>query len=142
MLDDRKILAIQHLAEGEKTKVEIAKLIGCSRTAIYLWLDDPEFKAELNKRLQQRKSLVENIIDSKLEDMVNQLETLAISTNNDMVKAKVLTYWIDRGLGKPTDKLEVTASTQDISNPHSDLLSLEYDDVIEHTNSDDDETDE
>lgn len=140
MLDDRKVLAIQHLAEGEKAKTEIAKLVGVSRVTLYDWLDNEEFKAELDRRIQQRKSLVENIIDSKLEDMVGQLATLATTSKNDMVKAKILTYWVDRGLGKPTSKLEVEATNQINPTIDDDLLESAYDDadIIEHQPSSED----
>lgn len=140
MLDDRKLLAIQHLAEGEKPKTEIAKLTGISRTTLYEWLDDDEFKAELNRRLQQRKNLVEKIIDSKLEQAVESLVELSYKSKNDMVKMRALTYLIDRGLGKATEKLEVTAK-QDNINVNQDLLNSEYDDIIDIEIDEDEQTD-
>lgn len=134
MLDDRKLLAIQHLAEGEKTKTDIAKITGVSRQAIYNWLDDEEFKAELDRRLQQRKNLVEKIIDSKLEDAVESLVDLSKKSDNDMVKMRALTYIIDRGLGKATNKVELTTDIANNANVSDDLIELEYDDpnIIEH----------
>lgn len=129
MLDDRKILAIQHLAEGEKPKTEIAKLVGISRQTLYDWLDDDEFRAELDRRIQQRKNLLEKIIDSKLNDMVNQLETLIKTTKNDRVKAQSIQYWIDRGLGKAPNKVELTT---EIGTPKidDDILEVEYEDLL------------
>ncbi|SFM38097.1 CENP-B N-terminal DNA-binding domain-containing protein [Gracilibacillus orientalis] len=55
----------QLLAEGELTKTEIAKRCGIASQTLYVWYnDDAVFKAELDRRLQQRKVLVEKIIDS------------------------------------------------------------------------------
>src|SRR5690625_1315496 len=104
MLDDRKILAIQHLAEGVETRSKISKLVGISRTTLYDWLDDEEFRAELNRRIHQRKNLVETVIDSKLDEMVNQLARLATTSDNDMVKSQIMKWWIEMGIGKATNK--------------------------------------
>ena len=131
MLDDRKILAIQYLAEGEKPKTEIAKLVGISRQTVYDWLDDDEFKAELDRRLQQRKVLVEKIIDSKLEEAVKSLWELAKTTKNARVKAQTLQYLIDRALGKATSKLEVEAVQQKSANVDDDILEASYEDYID-----------
>lgn len=136
MLDDRKTLAIQHLAEGEKTKTDIAKMIGVSRQALYNWLDDDEFKAELDRRLQQRKVLVEKIIDSKLENAVDQLIDLANTTDNARVKAQTLQYIIDRGLGKATNRVEMTTDIVS-TNIDNDLLDTAYDDIIDHKDIED-----
>lgn len=132
MLDDRKILVIQHLAEGEKTRTDIAKLVGISRQTLYDWLDDDEFKAELDSRLQQRKVLLEKIIDSKLTDMTEQLANLIYTTKNDRVKAQSIQYWLDRGLGKATSKHEITTDVTNNTNIDDDLLDTAYDDIIEH----------
>lgn len=113
MLDDRQTLAIQHLAEGIETRTNIAKKVGIDRSTLYNWLNDDEFVAELDKRLLQRKTLVEKIVDSKLENMVKQLETLIQTTDNDMVRSRSLIYWIDRGLGKPTSKVELEAGIKE-----------------------------
>jgi len=66
----------------------------------------------LDRRQQQRKVLVEKIIDSKLEDAVEQLWNVATTTNNARVQAQVLQYIVDRGLGKPTSKREIEAGVK------------------------------
>ncbi|MEH7419566.1 phBC6A51 family helix-turn-helix protein [Neobacillus drentensis] len=126
LLDDRKNLCIQLLAEGELPKTEIAKRCGIVRQTIYDWLDNPEFKAELDRRLQQRKVLVEKVIDSKLENAVESLFTLADTTDNARVKAQVLQYIIDRGLGKPVSKHEIKADMGDPNKVTEDVLEAEF----------------
>jgi len=126
ILDDRKLLAIQLLVDGELPKTEIARKVGVSRQAIYNWLDDPEFKAELDRRIQQRKVLVEKIIDSKLEDAVTKLWELAETTNNSRVKAQVLQYIIDRGLGKPVSKHSIEAAMKQEQEVDRDVLEAEF----------------
>jgi hypothetical protein len=50
MLDDKKILVIEMLVDGELPKTQIATRIGCSSQALYQWSDNDEFKADLDKR--------------------------------------------------------------------------------------------
>jgi transposase len=126
ILDDRKTLCIQLLAEGELPKTEVAKRCGIVRQTIYDWLDDPTFKAELDRRLQQRKVFVEKIIDSKLENAVDSLFDLADTTDNARVKAQVLQYIIDRGLGKPVSKHEIKADMGDQNKVSEDVLEAEF----------------
>lgn len=125
-LDDRKILAIQYLVDGELPKTEIANKVGVVRQTLYDWLDKPEFKAELDRRLQQRKVLVEKIIDSKLEDAVDMLWDIAKTTKNSRVQAQTLQYIIDRGLGKPTSKHELKTAIDNMNNIDQDVLEAEF----------------
>ncbi|MGF7057200.1 phBC6A51 family helix-turn-helix protein [Brassicibacter mesophilus] len=124
MLDQQKILAIQLLVDGELSRTDIAKKVGVSRQALYNWLDNDEFKAELNRRIQDRKVLCEKIIDSKLQDAVDKLWELQLSTQNSRVKAEVLKYFIDRALGKPASKLEMNDSRENKENiTDNDILA-------------------
>jgi transposase len=128
-MDDRKTLAIQLLAEGLESKTNIAKRCGIARQTLYDWFDNAEFKANLDARLQQRKVFVEKIIDSKLEGAVDQLFELAETTQNARVKAQVLQYIVDRGLGKPTSKHEIKAGINDSVQVDEDVLEAEFDEV-------------
>ncbi|KOO46404.1 phBC6A51 family helix-turn-helix protein [Priestia koreensis] len=127
ILNDKKIMAIQLLVDGELNKTDIAKRCEISRQSLYDWLDNEEFKKELDRRIQQRKGLVEKIIDSKLEGAVDQLFRLADTTENARVKAQVLQYIIDRGLGKPTTKLDVAAEMKPNQSVTKDVLEAEFD---------------
>lgn len=130
MLDDRKLLAIELLADGELTKVDIAEKVGCSRTAIYLWMDNDEFKAELDKRLHNRKVFVQKKIDGKLDFVMEKLYELANDDSNKRVQAQVLQYLADRSLGKTTTKLELDTNLNN-NNIDDDILDVEYDQLQE-----------
>lgn len=130
ILDDRKTLAIQLLAKGEDTKTNIAKKCGVARQTLYDWMNDDKFRSELDRRLQQRKVLVEKVIDSKLEGAVDQLFTLAETTTNSRVKAQTLQYIIDRGLGKATSKVELSTEIN-TTNVNDDILEVEYDELLQ-----------
>ncbi|KHF40714.1 phBC6A51 family helix-turn-helix protein [Halalkalibacter okhensis] len=126
ILDERKNKVINELVEGVKTKTDIAKGAGVSRQAIYDWLSNTEFKAELDRRLQQRKVLVEKVIDSKLESAVDELIELAHTTTNSRVKAQVLQYIIDRGLGKPTSTHKIETDMNAANEVDKDILDAEF----------------
>lgn len=130
MLDDRKLLAIELLADGELTKVDIAEKVGCSRTAIYLWMENDEFKAELDKRLHNRKVFVQKKIDGKLDFVMEKLYELANDDSNKRVQAQVLQYLADRSLGKTTTKLELDTNLNN-NNIDDDILDVEYDQLQE-----------
>lgn len=127
ILNDKKLMAVQLLVDGELNKTDIAKRCEISRQSLYDWLDNEEFKKELDRRIQQRKGLVEKIIDSKLEGAVDQLFRLADTTENARVKAQILQYIIDRGLGKPTTKLDVAAEMKPKQTLTKDVLEAEFD---------------
>lgn len=126
LLDERKIKVIEALVEGTAPKTLIAKDNAISRQTIYDWLDDPIFKAEVDRRLQQRKVFVEKKIDGKLNDAVDSLFDLAETTENARVKAQVLQYIIDRGLGKPVAKHELKADMGDLNGVSTDVLEAEF----------------
>lgn len=130
VMDDRKTLAIQLLAEGVENKTNIAKRCGVARQTLYDWMaNDDKFRAALDARLQSRKVFVEKIIDSKLESAVDQLIHLAETTENSRVKAQCLQYIIDRGLGKPTSKHEISAAMDNVNKIDQDVLEAEFEEV-------------
>ena len=49
MLNEKKIKAIGLIAEGNLSMTEIAKEVGVSRNALYLWRKDKEYQQELDK---------------------------------------------------------------------------------------------
>ncbi|QSQ09780.1 hypothetical protein H0A61_02161 [Koleobacter methoxysyntrophicus] len=115
MLDDRKLKCIELLALGTETKTDIAKIVGVSRQAIYDWLDDAEFKAELDRRLQQRKVWGEKKLESMITKAVDRIWEEIETTDNSRVRAELLKYIVDRALGRVPMKADVTVSpgTQD-----------------------------
>lgn len=124
-LDERKIKVIEDLAEGIMPKTEIATKNGIARQTIYDWLDMPEFKAELDRRLQQRKVFTEKKFDGNLDFAAEKIFETIRTTKNERVKSDLLKYVVDRALGKPTSKHEVKSShdNQEVSD---DILDAEF----------------
>lgn len=105
MIDETKINCIEYLVAGME-KTEIAKLIGKSRQAIYDWINkDEEFKAELAKRLHERKTEATRKINNKLPQAIDKVWYLIENAQSEKVKSDLLKYWIDREMGTPTSKI-------------------------------------
>ena len=124
MIDERQRQAIELLVSGEHTKVEIAKSVGISRGTLYNYLDNEEFMGELNKRLQDVKTLAEKEFDAKLDTAIDLYWKLATSPDTDnRTKQIALSYIIDRSLGRTTSKTEISNSTIDTKVTEDDILS-------------------
>lgn len=106
MLNEVKLNCIEYLVSGME-KTEISKLIGKSRQAIYEWINkDEEFKKELAKRLQERKTQATRKINSKLPQAIDKVWYLIENAQSEKVKSDLLKYWIDREMGTPTSKIQ------------------------------------
>lgn len=123
MLDETKINCIEYLLAGME-KTEIAKLIGKSRQAIYDWTKtDEEFKAELAKRIRERKNEATRKINNKLPQAIDKIWYLIEKAQSEKVQSDLLKYWIDRELGTPTSKIQdVTDSNDNNELSNSDLI--------------------
>lgn len=135
MLDETKINCIEYLIAGVE-KTEIAKLIGKSRQAIYDWINkDNEFKAELAKRLRERKTEATRKINNKLPQAIDKIWYLIENAQSEKVKSDLLKYWIDRELGTPTSRVaDVTEDKdkkEDFVNLDNIVEDIKTDNVIE-----------
>ena len=112
MLDERKLKAVEMKIEG-KGNVEIAKFVGVSRTSVWIWFQEDEVRAEVDRLEQEIKTHAMNRFNSKTDDMIANAYNLAMNSPSDKVKADMTTYWIDRVLGKTTSKLELLDKTDE-----------------------------
>ncbi|MEC1780065.1 phBC6A51 family helix-turn-helix protein [Schinkia azotoformans] len=131
MLNDKQLLAIELIAEGEFTKTEIATKCNTSRQSIYNWLSSDEFITALDDRLQNRKKFVEKMFDGKLEFVIDKLYELAKDDSNKRVQAQVLQYLADRSLGKTPSKHEVMTEIKESKNYTDDQISEVFDQLEE-----------
>lgn len=120
MLDDRKERAISLLIQGEQI-TNIAKSMGLSRTTIYNWMMDDEFRNELGKREQEIKTQGNRMILNKLNSCIDELLSIALSGDSEKVRSDTAQYLVDRVLGKPTSKIEQSAE-QNENNVSKDLV--------------------
>ena len=126
MLDERKLLLIEELVKGERTRSQIAEHVGISRQALYNWLKEPEVVAELDKRLQSIKSFAERKVQSNVDTSLNNLFKLAEDSSNKRVQAQVNMYLVDRALGKPVAKMDLDADLRAVPIPGVDVLENEF----------------
>lgn len=106
IVDEQKNQCITYLLKGEKI-TDIAKLIDCSRTAIYDWLRNPDFMAEVHKREQEMKTAGNKKILSDVETYIDKLKLLATKSNSQKVQLAATEYLLDRIYGRPTTKQEI-----------------------------------
>lgn len=111
-LDERKQKAIGNIIKGENYS-DVAKLSGVSRQALYNWLDDEEFKAELNRQIQELKTHGEQKMTARLDTYVTEIEKLALTSHSEKVKADCLQYLVNRILGTPAAKQADTVNDSD-----------------------------
>lgn len=128
IIDQRKILAIDKLIEGELNRKAIAEFVGISRSTLYEWLNDDEFVAEWNRRVQLLKSFAEKKIEARVEFSLDNLMMLAADTSNKRVQAQVNMYLIDRALGKPTSKIDLESGIK-TTPTDVDILHNEFEEI-------------
>jgi hypothetical protein len=117
--DERYERVIDLYLEG-KSIVDINKITGVSRPTIYKLLDDPEYKAVMDKRLHDLRTQGQKRLENKLNSYVDELENIALTSDNENTKKDCLMYLVNRILGTPTSK------TQDITNANdSDANKVE-----------------
>lgn len=114
-LDERKMKAIENIVLGENYS-NVAKLSGVSRQALYNWLDDDEFKAELDRRIQEIRKQGEQRIASKITTYISELEKIALTGKSEKNRSDALQYLINRDLGAPTSKISNITNDGDNDN--------------------------
>ena len=108
MIDEKKVKCIELMIDGEHNKTEIAKIIGIDRTTIYNWLQDKEFTAAFDSRLQEVNDLAHKEFNAKLPKAIDEYWKLAMTTNDSRTKETALYKWIERSLGKVSSNLVIT----------------------------------
>ena len=136
MLTEQQNNAINLLLEG-KTKSAVAKEIGVSRTTLYKWLEDKEFIAEQHRRGQKMCEEALNDVKLDVKKLLNELEKIALTSENENIRLSAINSLLDRVLGRPTSRQEVSidkATESDIELDDIDTLleeDTELDNVIE-----------
>ena len=125
ILGDKQYLAIKWILEGRQM-TDIAKDIGISRSTLYNWLDDDEFKNELDTLRQDIQTSTKEHVMNKIKLYVDELEELALNKETSpKVRADLLKYMVNRVWGNTTTKVEVENSNEN----KNDNVNL--DDLVE-----------
>lgn len=133
MLDEKKERAITLILSGEAI-IDVAKLINVARGTIYNWLDNDEFKDELDRRRQEIATQGNNLILSELNAYVKELKKTALHGKSEKNRLEALQYLIDRVLGKPTAKIEQDNKDDDKDKVNDDILDQELNEADNNSN--------
>jgi len=118
--------AAELLATGNIEKKEIAQTVGVSRTTLYNWMKkDDNFNAEVDRLKREHRNFGHQLIESKLVDAVNGYWKLISESNNDMVKKSGYEFFIERSLGKLSNKTEISVDNTVIK-IDEDILDTEH----------------
>lgn len=122
MLTEKQNEAINLLIEGHN-KSDVANKVGICRGTLYKWLDDSEFIAESNRRRQKMCDEALNNVKGDINKLLNELEKIALNSENENIRLSAINSLLDRILGRPSTKSEV--SIEKTTEKDIDLKELE-----------------
>ena len=107
MLTAQQYKAIEMLIDGGFSKTKIAEELGINRRTISRWCKDERFMAELQECADETKRQTINYINSKA--LLAAKKYWALTDSGDTrTKCAVLQDWLNRSVGKPNSKVELT----------------------------------
>ena len=122
MLNNKQLQAISMLMDNMQ-KSEIASKLGVSRTTLYKWIDNEEFKLELDRRRQEISKHALSDLKGDTKQILEAVKELGYKAESEAVRLSALNSLLDRILGKATAKQEIELSNTD-NNTDIDLDSL------------------
>ena len=128
LLNQKHLDAIEELIKGENIS-NIAKKLKVSRASLYNWLDDEEFRLELDKRRQIISRNALNRVNIKVNEYLEGIEKIAKTTDNDNTALTAYGMLLDRALGKATAKQEIELSS------NKDVENIDLDTLLDEDNS-------
>ncbi len=113
------------IIQGE-TISDIAKMMKVSRGTIYNWLDDENFKADLNKQRQEIKDASKERINANIGIYIGELHKIATTSQSEKARIEASVYLLNRVLGTPT------RVQQDITeDANKEDNSINIDDIVQ-----------
>ena len=122
MLNNKQLKAIDMLMDGAN-KTAIADKIKVNRTKLYNWLENEEFKLELDRRKQEISKHALSDLKGDTKQILEAVKKLGYEAESEAVRLSALNSLLDRILGKATAKQEIELSNTD-NNADIDLDSL------------------
>ena len=122
MLNNKQLQAIDMLMDGVN-KTAIADKIKVNRTTLYNWLENEEFKLELDRRQQEISKHALSDLKGDTKQILEAVKKLGYEAESEAVRLSALNSLLDRILGKATAKQEIELSNTD-NNTDIDLDSL------------------
>ncbi len=109
-INKRHSEAIELLIEGTLTKEQIAKNVHVSRSTLYKWLEDEDFIAEYEYRLEEIERQTRARIRRMTAKALDRQERILDTSRNDMAAASVAADVLDRAGYAPEDNVNVNTA--------------------------------
>ena len=109
-INKRHSEAIELLIEGTLTKEQIAKNVHVSRSTLYKWLEDEDFTAEYEYRLEEIERQTRARIRRMTAKALDRQERILDTSRNDMAAASVAADVLDRAGYPPEDNVNVNTA--------------------------------
>ena len=117
MLDQQRLKALELLVAGE-TISSTAELVGVTRSTIYKWKEQDDFKSEMERQIAFLKSGIERKLLANVNPFLDELCKIALKSESDKTRLDAITYCINRLVGTPTkmvqEKMEYRVPVKDI----------------------------
>lgn len=124
MLDERKEIAISALIIGNGPS-EASRKANVSRGTIYSWLENKEFKDELEKRRKLIVTEGNNYIIANNQSHLEVIHNLAVSTSDKRTALAAACYLVDRAMGKVATKIALDNDDNNKDSVPTDVLAAE-----------------
>ena len=122
-LGEKQYRAMELIIQGE-TISDIAKMLKVSRGTIYNWLDDENFKADLNKQRQEIKNASKERINAGIGIYISELHKIATTSQSEKARIEASTYLLNRVLGTPTRVQQDITEEETKENNNIDIDSV------------------
>ena len=122
-LGEKQYRAMELIIQGE-TISDIAKMLKVIRGTIYNWLDDENFKADLNKQRQEIKNASKERINACIGIYISELHKIATTSQSEKARIEASTYLLNRVLGTPTRVQQDITEEETKENNNIDIDSV------------------
>ena len=122
-LGEKQYRTMELIIQGE-TISDIAKMLKVSRGTIYNWLDDENFKADLNKQRQEIKNASKERINACIGIYISELHKIATTSQSEKARIEASTYLLNRVLGTPTRVQQDITEEETKENNNIDIDSV------------------
>lgn len=112
-MKDKQLRAIELLALGEMTVKAIAEELEVSRTTIYAWLKNSEFKAKLKEMNDLKDAYLKQELKEKAKDYLKEMENVANKSKNQLAKIRALENLLNYAGWQFNESQEITFKSDD-----------------------------
>ena len=109
-LTERHKTALNLLLEGNLNKSEIAKCVEVSRTTLYNWIEDADFRAAYDEAAEETDRQIKRRIVNLANRALDRQERILTDSKNDNAAAMVAKDVLDRAGYTAENRLQVEHS--------------------------------